>query len=312
MKNPDVSIIIPSKNRHRLLAKCVDALVKPPDLEWEILVVDYRSDPPLGLSAWALRPDVRIIPCPTPGPGDARNLGLSMARGRTVKFLDSDDVLNVETLTEQVRACTEENPLVCSTFAYIDGEKESERIEGLGDFKNLTELVVSGYWASTYCYTYLRSRLPGDPWRSGLVMNDDAWFLIDLSRHPWNIRRLPLLAGWARRHEEDVRLSESGDPFLFRLHHLCGVMALETELTYHVRHTPNTRALLAENYEAYATRFMRCGHLWDALSARRHADELRGTRSFIRMLVYPFKWQCREWYGNLRSILRRRFVRGSA
>lgn len=96
------SVIIPTYNRQPILEKCLRAMeqqVLPPDSAvtgYEIVVVDDGStDTTL---TWlhdhaAALPHVRLFQQDHQGPAIARNLGVSVAQGDTIIFIDSDLVV---------------------------------------------------------------------------------------------------------------------------------------------------------------------------------------------------------------------------
>lgn len=89
---PFFSTVIPSFNRAALIAKTLDSVLAQDFADNEIIVVDDGStDGTLDvLAGYADR--IRVVRQPNAGPGAARNLGVSVATGTYVAFLDSDDL----------------------------------------------------------------------------------------------------------------------------------------------------------------------------------------------------------------------------
>lgn len=86
-----ISIIIPSYGREDLLNTCIQKIRESAYGDYEIIVVDDSSRPPLGV----IDPDVRMIVSKNNmGPGGARNLGANKARGDVLLFVDSDVILS--------------------------------------------------------------------------------------------------------------------------------------------------------------------------------------------------------------------------
>lgn len=88
---PLVSIIIPvGKGHETLVQRALDSVEGQAFRQWECLLIN-DTGAPLSLMG---RPYVRLLETDgKQGAGKARNLGLKAARGRTVVFLDADDVL---------------------------------------------------------------------------------------------------------------------------------------------------------------------------------------------------------------------------
>ena len=99
-----ISVIIPHFNQPDLLARCLAALC--PQMaaghEVEIIVIDNGSRQ-LPADVVAGFPGVRLDHEATPGPGLARNHGVSLSRGAILAFIDADCVAAPGWLAEIVR-----------------------------------------------------------------------------------------------------------------------------------------------------------------------------------------------------------------
>ena len=94
------SIIIPTYNRLRILEKCLRALesqtYEQPITEYEVIVVDDGStdDTVPWLKANFIEfPHLQLLPQSHQGPAAARNLGVEVAQGDFIIFIDSDLVV---------------------------------------------------------------------------------------------------------------------------------------------------------------------------------------------------------------------------
>ena len=91
---PLVSVVIPVRNRPRVVALAIESVSAQTLLDWELVVVDDGStdETPRVLRRWASRdPRIRVVTQDWAGVSAARNRGLEHARGRYVAFLDSDN-----------------------------------------------------------------------------------------------------------------------------------------------------------------------------------------------------------------------------
>ena len=93
-KQPYFSIIIPTYDRPRQLATCLEALsrlVYPPH-RFETIVVDDGSEKPLNdvVDPFRHRLNLILLSQPNAGPATARNMGAAQARGRFLVFTDDD------------------------------------------------------------------------------------------------------------------------------------------------------------------------------------------------------------------------------
>ena len=93
-QDPKISIIIPTYNRAVMLMEAINSVLNQDYENWELIIVDNFSTDETDKLIGELS-DVRIRYIKTPRTGSvaaSRNLGISMATGNWVAFLDSDDL----------------------------------------------------------------------------------------------------------------------------------------------------------------------------------------------------------------------------
>lgn len=91
-----ISVIVPVFNSELYLAKCLDSILNQSYKNLEIILVnDGSKDQSGAICDNYSKLDRRIIPVHTEncGPSSARNLGLKLANGEWVTFVDSDDYI---------------------------------------------------------------------------------------------------------------------------------------------------------------------------------------------------------------------------
>ena len=89
---PSASIIIPTRARQAVLARCLESCLAqdyPASLR-EIVVVDDGSVPPVTIAASSRDRPIILLRQSSQGPAAARNLGLQAANGDIVAFTDAD------------------------------------------------------------------------------------------------------------------------------------------------------------------------------------------------------------------------------
>jgi glycosyltransferase involved in cell wall biosynthesis len=115
VRTPRVSVVIPTHNRARDLARCLDALVAQTFKDFEVLVCDDGSTDD-SAAVVARYQDVLDVTYHWAenfgGPARPRNAGLRMARAAYVAFLDSDDWWAPSKLEVSVRHLDEGADLV--------------------------------------------------------------------------------------------------------------------------------------------------------------------------------------------------------
>ena len=102
-----VSVIIPTYNRARDLERCLDSLVAQTFKDFEVLVCDDGSTDDTSGVAQRYQGALNLsyhLEDNFGGPARPRNLGLQMAKGDYVAFLDSDDWWCPDKLNESVKA----------------------------------------------------------------------------------------------------------------------------------------------------------------------------------------------------------------
>lgn len=98
---PAISVIIPVYKVERYLDACVSSVLAQTFGDLEVILVDDGSPDncPALCDAWAGKdPRVRVIHRENGGLSAARNTGIEAARGQFLTFVDSDDLLEPDTL----------------------------------------------------------------------------------------------------------------------------------------------------------------------------------------------------------------------
>jgi GT2 family glycosyltransferase len=105
---PAVSVVIPTHNRPGALGETLRGLVNQslPVAEYEILVVDDGSDPPVELPAGFEGP-ARILRLEGVERSRARNAGAAVTRGELLVFLDDDISVEADFLASHLAAAEE-------------------------------------------------------------------------------------------------------------------------------------------------------------------------------------------------------------
>jgi len=126
---PDISIVIPVKDRADELQRCLTSLslLNYPPEKLQIIVVDDGSsdDSP----QVARRFGALVVPSGGTGrgPAAARNVGASMATGEILAFIDSDCSASQEWLTELIPAFS--NPAMAAVGGQVDGMCSASAID---------------------------------------------------------------------------------------------------------------------------------------------------------------------------------------
>ena len=126
---PTVSVVIPTYNRARLLARALDSVLHQTWADFEMLIVDDGSTD--GTAAVvAARADARVRYLRQPANGGvsaARNRGLREARGEFIAFLDSDDEWFPAKLERQLARFRDLPDTVGLLYGGVENEDEHGR-----------------------------------------------------------------------------------------------------------------------------------------------------------------------------------------
>jgi glycosyltransferase involved in cell wall biosynthesis len=126
VKNPTVSVIIPTYNQGQFIDKAIESVLKQSYQDFEIIVInDGSTDNTEEIVRGFKDKRVKYIKKykKSRGVSVARNVGIKMARGKYIALLDSDDEWLPEKLGKQVKVFKSEFPevgVVCSWSYNID------------------------------------------------------------------------------------------------------------------------------------------------------------------------------------------------
>lgn len=167
-KTPMVSVVIPVYNTAAYLRECLDSAAGQTLRDIEIIVVnDGSNDASLFIIEEYAKADERftVISQNNTGQSTARNVGLSVAHGKYVLFLDSDDVLR-PTAAEELAEYAIENQLDVLFFdadAFYESEELRKQFEHYSVYYHSSQVfrrVLSGqelFAALQHCGDYRMS-----------------------------------------------------------------------------------------------------------------------------------------------------------
>ena len=124
-----ISIIVPVYNSAERLPRCVESVRAQTYEDWELILIDDGSrDRSFELCEAYAAEDLRIraFTQPNRGVSATRNRGLSLARGRYLQFLDSDDSIDPEML-QKLHDAMEENKADMVICGCLERSAEGER-----------------------------------------------------------------------------------------------------------------------------------------------------------------------------------------
>ena len=106
MNRPLVSVIVPVYNGESYLGAALESIFAQDYHPFEVIVVDDGSIDESAAIARSYK-EVRYIHQPNQGVAVARNVGIAVARGEFIAFLDADDIWTPDKLNVQVNYLTD-------------------------------------------------------------------------------------------------------------------------------------------------------------------------------------------------------------
>ena len=120
---PLVSIIVPIYNMENSIANCVQSLIDQDYSNIEIILIDDGSQDNSLLQCKEIankHTKVHVVHTENQGSGPARNIGISVAKGRYAYFPDADDFLEPNAISTLVKAISEVKNCDLVVFGYIN------------------------------------------------------------------------------------------------------------------------------------------------------------------------------------------------
>ena len=145
---PTVTVLIPFYNRVQWVVEAVQSVLDQTYTDFEIILIDDGSTEDVTPLQQLADERIRYVRQANKGSAAARNVGLDLARGRYIAFLDSDDLFMPDKLEKQV-TCMEQRPdVVISHTSYQQMSREGEYIKDIqsGKFSGKVYPLIYTYF----------------------------------------------------------------------------------------------------------------------------------------------------------------------
>lgn len=190
---PKISVIIPSYNRAHIIKDTLDSIISQSYQNWECLIIDdISNDNTENIINTYVQKDSRFKFIKRPakmrkGASTCRNIGLKIASGSYVQFLDSDDMLASNKFEVQIKALENSaaNAIASCKWGGVRLKKENANIyHGLPTyFSTPNPLKLIEVYGNRF--TFLPSHVflipmsvlfKSGKWEESLTVNDDGEF----------------------------------------------------------------------------------------------------------------------------------------
>ena len=206
----DVSVIIPTYNRLWCLPRAINSC-RQTKCKTEIIVVDDGSTD--GTWQWLEQQDLTAIYQPNQGQTYAINNGTKAARGKYVRFLDSDDFLADGIIDLQFEVAENTSgKLICSRVDnYNETTKEITISPNLRDWGDFLEVQLgNGYGSHFLGMLFHHDLVESVPRRPDFAWREDRMFLLEVGLLNPRLVIIDVCAGYWVKHADQMQSKYSG------------------------------------------------------------------------------------------------------
>lgn len=177
---PQISLICPVYNVENYLCRCIESILAQNVSDWELLLVDDGSTDRSGLICdeyASIDPRIKVLHKTNGGVSVARNVGLDIAKGNYIAFIDPDDVLVTDSLCEILHAMIAMNADVgfAKTFRFCNSDF-SDRNEIYSFSSSMVNIMHNGQ--DLYINNIsIRSVVWGGVYRTSFIKAHDLRFI---------------------------------------------------------------------------------------------------------------------------------------
>jgi glycosyltransferase involved in cell wall biosynthesis len=280
----DVSFIIPTYNRRRLVVQAINSCLREAESgsRVQIIVIDDCSTD--GTRDLLLEYGDRIDPIlldRNGGQCHARNVGLNKVCGRYVKFLDSDDILEKGALAKEIDLADGKSAdIVVSAWGTVRIDDKGESVTGtetrwaVPDMHPLPDSILLGRAVPTSAALYRTAYVQELEW-DPLVRKLDDWdWFCRAALRQGKIVSFEGVSYWMRDHQ-DARVTTSASMLINAYDHHRVLHKLEDEL----RQTGELTAERAKRLAQYFYKELRVLSLYDRKAFEDAAEHIRALDS---------------------------------
>jgi glycosyltransferase involved in cell wall biosynthesis len=205
MNSSLVSCIVPVFNGERYLGEALDSILQQTYRPIEIIVVDDGSTDATPAVAAGCGDRIRYVRQENAGAPTARNLGLRLARGEFLAFLDSDDLWHAEKLERQMLRFEARPELdLCVTFLrnfwIAELKLEEDRFKGHRLSQPLPGYVTQTLLARSSAFSRV------GPFDESLKVGDPTDWFLRAGEHGLVTELLPDVLVDRRMHESNMSM----------------------------------------------------------------------------------------------------------
>lgn len=150
-----ISVIIPAYNSAKTIRQCVQTVLNQTFKDWELIIIDDGSkDGTFDICKSFVDSRIRVFHQENGGVSSARNLGLKIAQGDYIAFIDSDDFIEADYLQHLSQGLGYD--IVISGFCYDNTPESSSFRLKLADRETVGRELTKLINADQLCYPWGR------------------------------------------------------------------------------------------------------------------------------------------------------------
>lgn len=174
-----VSVIIPVYNVKEYLAACLESVLAQSYTELEIILIDDGSTDGSGdICRQYAQKDGRVVVVHRENGGQsaARNMGLDIAKGQWIAFVDSDDLVHPDLIQALLHSVTDCDMAMCRRLDFTDTPPEgtvSGQTVVLGYEEILEKMFGDNQYIVVWGKIYRKSLFETFRFREGIIYEDE-------------------------------------------------------------------------------------------------------------------------------------------
>lgn len=184
-KNPYVSVIVPIYNVEKYINKCLDSLVNQTLKNIEIILIDDGSKDKSGeiLDNYSKKyKNIIVKHIENGGVSNARNIGISLAKGKYIGFIDSDDYIELDMFEKMYNSALKyDSDIVAADVDIVYPNYNKEISSGIvnctkKDKETKNNILINSY-AVIWNKIYKKSLIEGIKFKDKCNFSEDVEFL---------------------------------------------------------------------------------------------------------------------------------------
>lgn len=282
-----VSVVIPCYRQAHLLGEAINSLINQTYSDLDIIVVDDGSDDDVNGSTTSFNNNrIRYYRKENGGLSSARNYGMSLSKSEYVLFLDADDKLEPDAIS-QLKSILDKNAdcdMAVMRFAFFDDTSSAYEPSGLLELSptDFLKTVINRNIAPIHCILFRRSSIGDRLFDESLRSCEDWDFNSRLVCNGARVHTSDYVGALYRRHSSSMS-SDTTRMLYYRI-----IVLINT-----ISNLDNAKQLRSEWKNVFPT----CERLYRRCNFHKHSS-IRHVRKLLhrKLASYGLVYRIHSWY----------------